>query len=322
MRRLAVSLLLFAALLANARVPVQKLERTVVSGSDYIRLDDWADGAGFAMKWMKREGIVELTGSSARLNFCVDSRRAEICGVNVWLSMPVVNRGGVAMISLVDACTTIEPILFPQKSDARLKTICLDPGHGGKDKGEISGHNYEKTYTLLLARDVAEQLKQLGFNVMLTRESDSFVELPDRTLKARRRGADLFVSLHYNSAENNIRGLEVYCLAPAGVNSSNEGGGRAPRLPEAGNAHDSQNALLAYEVEKSVTSGTRIEDRGVKRSRFEVLREASMPAILVEGGFMSNASDARNIYDPLFRKRMARAIVDGIVAYKKTVERS
>jgi N-acetylmuramoyl-L-alanine amidase len=105
------------------------------------------------------------------------------------------------------------------------------------------------------------------------------------------------------------------------VNSSDVGGGKAPRLPEAGNAHDGQNALLAYDVQKAVTTGLRLEDRGMKRSRFEVLREACMPAILIEGGFMSNAADARNIYDAAFRKRMAQAIVDGIMTYKRTVER-
>lgn len=320
MKLLAASLFLIAALVANARPSLQKLNRTVVSGSEYVRLDDWASGAGLEFKWFKNEGTIRLAGSPVKLELTVDSRRAEIGGVNVWLSLPVVNRNGVALISLLDAETTIEPILFPQKSEARLRTICLDPGHGGKDKGEINGQNYEKTYTLLLAREVSDLLKHDGFNVMLTRETDDYVDLPTRPLAARRKGADLFVSLHYNSAENSIRGLEVYCLAPAGANSSNDGGGRAPRLPEAGNAHDDRNVLLGYELEKSITATVPLEDRGLKRSRFQVLREAGMPAVLIEGGFMSNPSDARHIYDPLFRKQMAQAIVGGILAYKKTVE--
>jgi N-acetylmuramoyl-L-alanine amidase len=320
-RALVMSLFLMAALAAAARVPLQKLDRTVVSGSEYIRLDDWADGAGFNMKWAKKEGTITLSNASAQWVLTVDSRRAEICGVNVWLSLPVVNRSGAILLSLVDAGTTVEPILFPQRSDARLNTICLDPGHGGKDKGEISRHNYEKTYTLLLAREVEGLLRRAGFKVVLTRERDAFVDLPDRSLMARREGADLFVSLHYNSANDDIRGLEVYCLTPAGVHSSNEGGGKAPRLPEAGNAHDNQNVLLAYEMQKTILTSLRMEDRGMKRSRFEVLREAGMPAILIEGGFMSNAADAKNIYDAAFRARMAQAIVDGILAYKKTVER-
>jgi N-acetylmuramoyl-L-alanine amidase len=320
MRSLFTSLFLLAAIAATARAPLQKLERTTVSGSDYIRLGDWANSAGFHMNWNRTEGVVVLTSSTGRVDLTVDSRRAEIRGVTVWLSLPVINRNGSALISLVDATTTLEPILFPPRTAAHLTTVCLDPGHGGKDTGEISKHNFEKTYALLLAREVGSLLEQAGLKVVLTRKSDEFIELPERPLLARRQGADLFVSIHYNSAVSDIRGLEVYCLAPAGVNSSNEGGGRAPRLPEAGNRHDSQNALLAYEVQKAVTTGTRMEDRGVKRSRFEVLREAVMPAILIEGGFMSNPSEARNIYDSTFRRRMAQAIVDGILAYKRTVE--
>jgi N-acetylmuramoyl-L-alanine amidase len=321
MKALAVALFLLAALAAEARIPLQKLDRSVIAGSDYIRLDDWADGAGFNMKWAKKEGTITLSSPSANLELTVDSRRAEICGVNVWFSLPVVNHNGVAMLSLADAGTMLEPVLFPQKSDARLKTICLDPGHGGRDTGEIDGHKFEKTYTLLLAREVAGLLKHEGLNVILTRESDAYVDLPSRSQTARRQGADLFVSMHYNSADNYIRGLEVYCLTPAGFNSSDKGGGKAPFLPEAGNAHDGQNALLAFEMAKSITASIPLEDRGLKRSRFEVLREAGMPAILVEGGFMSNPADAKNIYDAAFRKRMAQAIVDGILTYKKTVER-
>jgi N-acetylmuramoyl-L-alanine amidase len=322
MKALLVSIILMAALAAEARVSFQNLNRTVVSGNEYIRLEDWARGAGFSMKWAKSQGTITLTNPSARLDLTVDSRRAEICGVNVWLSLPVVNRNGTLLLAVVDAGTTLEPILFPQKSDARLKTICLDPGHGGKDKGEIDGRHYEKKYALLLAREVAGLLKREGLQVLLTRDSDASVDLPDRCLMARRRGADLFVSLHYNSApEHDVRGLEVYCLAPAGMNSSNEGGGKAPRPREAGNAHDGQNALLAYEMLKAITAGVPLEDRGMKRYHFEVLREACMPAILIEGGFMSNPADAKNIYDTAFRKRMARAIADGILAYKRTVER-
>ena len=321
MRALAVSLFLMAALAAGAHVPLQKLDRTVVSGSEYVRLDDWADSTGFAMKCAKKEETITLTSPTAKLVLGVDSRRAEVCGVNVWLSLPVVNRGGAALISLVDAASMLQPILFPQKSDARLKTVCLDPGHGGKDTGEANGRKYEKDYTLLLAKEVAALLKHQGLNVMLTRDSDAFVDLSARPLLARRQGADLFVSLHYNSADNYIHGLETYCLAPPGVNSSNEGGGKAPRLPEPGNAHDDKNVLLAYEMEKSITAAVPLEDRGLKRSRFEVLREAVMPAVLIEGGFLSNPSDARHIYDPAFRKQMAQAIVEGVMAYKKSVER-
>jgi N-acetylmuramoyl-L-alanine amidase len=322
MRGVAVLFLLLAAIAAEARDTLQNLNRFIISGSEYVRMDGWADAAGFNMKWARTAGTILVTNSTAWMEFTVDSRRAEISGVNVWLSLPVVNRSGAILISAVDATTTIEPILFPRKTYGRLQIICIDPGHGGRDTGFSDGRNYEKKYSLLLARDVAELLKRRGMQVLLTRNSDDYVDLASRSILARRQGADVFVSLHYNAApQHDVRGVEVYCLSPAGMNSSSDGGGKASHPPENGNAYDPQNALLAYEMLKSVTSDVPLEDRGLKRSRFEVLRDAAMPAILIEGGFMSNPSDARNIYDTGFRKRMAQAVADGILAYKKAVER-
>jgi N-acetylmuramoyl-L-alanine amidase len=309
-------------LTAAAQAGLKNLERVSVSGSDYVRMAEWAENSGLTIKWTRKDPDIGLSGAGEHMGFAVDSRKAEVDGVTVWLSLPVVNRSGTALISLADLRTTLEPLLFPRKSDARVQTICLDAGHGGKDTGEADHHNFEKQYTLLLARQVEALLKDEGFNVVMTRARDEFVELPDRPLIASRHGADLFVSMHYNSATTDVRGVEVYCLTPAGMNSSDVGGGKSPQSSDTGNAHDERNALLAYEVQRSITRTLPVEDRGMKRSRFEVLREARMPAILVEGGFMSQREDAKNIYDAAFRKRMARAIVDGILAYKRAVEKT
>jgi N-acetylmuramoyl-L-alanine amidase len=318
MRNAAVILFLLTAV---AQAGLKNLERVTVSGSDYVRMAEWAETSGLTMKWNKKDQDIALSGPMEQAEFTIDSRKAELGGVTVWLSLPVVNRSGIALISLADLRTTLEPVLFPRKSETRVKTICLDPGHGGRDTGKADHHNYEKQYTLLLARQVDSLLKDQGFNVVLTRTKDETVELSDRPLVASRHGADLFVSMHYNAADTDVRGVEVYCLTPAGMNSSDVGGGRASESPDIGNAQDERNALLAYEVQKSITHGLLLEDRGMKRSRFEVLREARMPAILIEGGFMSQRDDAKNIYDAAFRARMARAIVDGILAYKRAVER-
>jgi N-acetylmuramoyl-L-alanine amidase len=162
-------------------------------------------------------------------------------------------------------------------------------------------------------------LKKQGFKVVMTRSSDEAVELSDRPQVAAHRGADVFVSLHYNAAESNVHGVEVFCLAPPGMNSSDEGGGTSVHPAEAGNTQDDRNVLLAYQLQKSITRSLPLEDLGLKRSHFEVLRLANIPAILIEGGFLTNPADAKIIYDADFRKRMARAIVDGIVAYKRAV---
>jgi N-acetylmuramoyl-L-alanine amidase len=316
--RVAVALLLVFVWTAFGRSP--SLERISVAGSDYVRLAEWGEASGFSFKWNQKQGEVEMAGGSNVLHFTVDSRRAEIGQVTVWLSLPVVNRMGVALVSLEDARTTLEPILYPRKGEGPVETICIDPGHGGKDTGKAVGRNYEKKYTLLLARAVEDMLKNDGLKVVLTRSGDETVELGDRAEMAWRHGANLFVSLHYNAADDTgIRGVEVYCLAPAGMNSSNEGGGKSAQPSVEGNAGDERNVLLAYQMQKSITRRLPIEDRGMKRARFEVLREAHVPAVLIEGGFMTNPFDARNIYDATFRQRMARAIVEGILAYRRAV---
>jgi N-acetylmuramoyl-L-alanine amidase len=298
---------------------LKNLERVNIAGSDYVRLAEWGDSVGCSLRWNKSDGEVDLSGASTRLNFSIDSRRAEIFGVTVWLSLPVINRNGAPMISFEDLRTTLEPVLSPHKSDAHVQTICLDAGHGGKDGGKAQGHNYEKKYTLLLARETADLLRDQGFKVIMTRNQDELIDLAERPEIAHREGADVFVSLHYNAAEAGIHGVETFCMAPPGMNSSDEGGGKSYHPAETGNAHDDRNVLLAYQVQKSITHSLPLEDLGLKRSHFEVLRLAQVPAILIEGGFLSNPQDAKNIYDAAFRKRMARAIVEGIVAYKRAV---
>ncbi|HXT12461.1 MAG TPA: N-acetylmuramoyl-L-alanine amidase [Candidatus Angelobacter sp.] len=295
---------------------------------DYVSLASWAKANVFTFKWVEREKTVELDGHGVRLTFNLDSRsdarRAEINGVQVWLAFPVLYQNGRALISEIDLSDSIGPILSPpvNRRGIDVKTICLDPGHGGKDPGNRAGSHEEQKYTLLLAQEVAAELKAQHIKVYFTRTTDTYVDLSTRTEIARRHDADLFVSLHFNSTEegrNDVKGTEVYCLTPAGATSTNARGEGDTRWV-AGNRHDERNMLLAYEMQKSYVKNLNVEDRGVKRARFQVLREATMPAILIESGFMSHPSESRKIYDPAYRKRMAHAIVEGILAYKRAVK--
>jgi N-acetylmuramoyl-L-alanine amidase len=295
---------------------------------NYVPLGEWARANVFTVRWLERDKTVELTGRGSRMQFNVDSRsdarKAQINGVQVWLAFPILYQNGRALISQIDLVETLGPVLSPPKTPPgfNVKTICLDPGHGGRDPGNRAGSNEEKKYTLLLAQEASAQLKAAGFNVVLTRGSDTFVDLPARPDVARRRNADLFVSLHFNSTEegrNEVKGTEIYCLTPAGATSTNARGEGDTRWV-VGNRNDEKNMLLAYQMQKSYTKNLDVEDRGVKRARFQVLREVTVPAILIEGGFMSHPTEARKIYDPAYRKQMARAIVEGIVAYKNILQ--
>jgi N-acetylmuramoyl-L-alanine amidase len=296
------------------------------TGREYVRVIEWAKSNGFAFRWLQRQGKFQLSNISSIITCAVDSREAQVNGVGVWLSFPVAQREGVPCLTRLDLQTTLGPLLSAPKNKpgAAIKSICLDPGHGGKDPGNRVGPYQEKKYTLLLAQEVRKQLARAGFNVTLTRSSDTFVDLPVRPELAKRRNADLFVSLHFNSAENSrtvVRGAEVYCLTPAGASSTNargEGGnigmGWCP-----GNRYNDRNLLLAYDIQKAMTRSLIVDDRGVRRARFAVLRDAAMPAVLIEAGFMSHPEEGRRIFDTGYRQQIARAIVDGVLAYKRTV---
>jgi N-acetylmuramoyl-L-alanine amidase len=317
-------LLLAPVAAAPARAAALKPGHARISGADYARLQDWAGGRDFSLRWLEREKTLQLSNRWARLRFVTGSRQAQINEVQVWLAFPFLYQDGSAWLSELDLEDTLAPVLSPPPNPPgiNIHTICLDPGHGGKDPGNRAGAHEEKDYTLLLAREVRAQLQGAGLRVILTRSTDAFVDLPARSELARERKADLFVSLHFNSTEearDEVKGVEVYCCTPAGATSTNaRGEGDTRRV--AGNDRDGRNMLLAYQVQKALVNELSAEDRGVRRARFAVLREATMPAILVEGGFMSHPVEGQRIFDAAYRRRMARAIADGILAYKKLVK--
>jgi hypothetical protein len=166
-----------------------------------------------------------------------------------------------------------------------VRTICLDPGHGGKDPGHRTGSRLEKAYTLALAREVRSKLVAAGFNVVLTRREDEYVDHPERTSMASRLKADLFVSLHFNASpdgSSDANGFEVYAMTPEGARSTNISRDIGSLKAWSGNEADGENLLLAYQVQRALLQrlpGS--EDRGVRRARFLVLRLSEMPAIRI-----------------------------------------
>ncbi len=302
-----------------------RAEPAEFSGRGYLRLADWGRANHFEFQWLKRDEVLELSNRSSRLVFARDSRDAELNGVNVGLSYPIVFREGACYISELDLERTLAPVLSPPKerSRARVRNIVIDPGHGGKDPGNLDGSHQEKKYTLLLADELCGQLRSAGFKASLTRTTDFFIPREMRPEIARRRAADLFLSLHWNSLESGrseVRGVQTFCLTPAGASSSNAGGEVIDAGAKPGNRHDGGNMLLAYELQKSLVRTLGLVDRGVRRARFAVLCAAEMPSALIEGGFMSHPAESKRIYDPAYRRQMAQAIVAGVVAYQRQVE--
>src|SRR5205085_6595569 len=137
------------------------------------------------------------------------------------VSFPVFVHNGKVVVSRIDLAKTREPQLRPNmiKNLGRVQTVVLDPGHGGFDKGAISGYGYEKDYALDVARQLRPLLQAKGFRVMMTRESDVFVPLDLRARIANATHDSIFVSLHFNATDHDAAatGFEIYSLTPRGA---------------------------------------------------------------------------------------------------------
>ncbi len=194
----------------------------------------------------------------------------------------------------------IEPIAPPVEQPAvppvtgtglRGVTIVVDPGHGGHDPGALGrGPVPEKTINLDIGQEVAERLKSRGARVVLTRNSDKFIELDARAAVADRTKADLFVSIHADSAKRaSAAGMTAYIARSAGSASRQAGDHIGAALRRAG-----------------------FQFRGVHGAGFRVLVGHARPAVLVECGFLSNHSEAAALANPDYRERVAAAIAEGI----------
>ena len=193
------------------------------------------------------------------------------------------------------------------------RSIFLDPGHGGSDTGAISQGVREKDLTLSVYNKVSSKLASLGFTVLTSRNTDKDVDLVDRAEEANNAGADMLLSIHFNSGGRGVaRGIETYYYQaqadiPSKINQANHN--NPERLEKS--------KKLALKVQQNLLYQTGASDRGVKRASFAVLRETAIPSILVELGFIDNPEELSKIRTNEYQERLANGIVDGILEYYK-----
>ncbi len=183
-------------------------------------------------------------------------------------------------------------IFYASGNAANFRTVVIDAGHGGHDNGGQWGRVYEKHLALDTAYRLESKLKILGYQTVLTRSSDYFISLPQRVSTGNRYRNAIFVSIHYNYTwKQEVSGLETFY-------SSKEG------------------RRLAQLVQGSLIRRTQTIDRNAKYARFYVIRNSTLPAILVEGGFVSNSLERDRMKSAWFRENIAQGIVDGIQRYR------
>jgi len=220
------------------------------------------------------------------------------------------------------------------------KKVVIDAGHGGKDPGgkKLFGLK-EKEMNLLVAKELYEQLKGEGmFDVTLTRDSDEFIPLADRSVMANNAKADIFISIHANaSRDRREKGFEIYFMSEKAsdpwaaevadyensVIGLEDGGGQADPAAMllhsmARNEYLNEGGRLAGFITAEMEKRTPFVNRGVKQAAFYVLRGTYSPGVLVEMGFMTNSSDQKSLNDKNTRKKIANAIYRGVMKYAET----
>jgi N-acetylmuramoyl-L-alanine amidase len=261
-----------------------------------------------------------VTSKRGTLVLAIGSREATWNNVEIHLGYAPELVDNQVYIHGVDLQKSVEPLLLGCALPAygANRVIVIDPGHGGIKGGTISvlDKRAEKEFTLDLARRLKPLLETNGWQVFLTRTEDVDVALSNRVNFAEAHHADLFLSLHFNSSAPDKRqsGLETYCMTPMGAPSTLTRG-YADNLGEhfSNNAFDEANFLYALRLHTFLLCNVGMEDRGVRRARFmDVLQGQHRPAVLIEGGYLSNPAEAGHIENADYRQRMEAAIANAL----------
>ena len=243
----------------------------------------------------------------------------------------------------------VEPYLMPVSGGSKHERIVIDAGHGGHDSGAIGGKKMEKTLVLQIAKRLAKQLQRRGYTVYMTRNSDRFLKLTQRTRIADKKDAKVFVSIHANSVpkrkRNKVQGVETFYLQNTRDAKSQRIAARENKavLKGAGSSLSKKVIIdsvlngpkivesnkLALDVQRRIMTNLHsryrgVKDGGVRHAPFWVLVGASRPSILVEVGYISHPTERKRLFTAAYQELIAKGIAEGIENYlnnrKKEIE--
>lgn len=206
----------------------------------------------------------------------------------------------------------IREVEAPSAREGPFSSVVLDPGHGGQDSGTIKNNLAEKELTLDVALRINRLLQLQGINILFTRVDDRYVSLVDRAALANAQSNCVFVSIHFDAAKPEATGVETYYathqipwlsfLRPAALESLNK-----------------ESQSLASIIQESLAARTQAVNRGTSVQQFFVITNVRHPAVLVEGGFLTNANDLNKLASEDYREQIAVAISDGVIRYRENL---
>jgi N-acetylmuramoyl-L-alanine amidase len=292
-----------------------------VSGHDYLTVDNISQFYGLPAGVAAAGEKVRFETVKNPLEFVSGSREAMINGARSWLCFPLIEQDGKYLVSRTDVAKTIEPLLRPHRvvNVGNVQTVVLDPGHGGYDKGQVSRYGCEKDFALDVARKLRSLLQAKGVRVIMTREGDYFVPLEVRAHIANAARNSIFVSIHFNGTNDdpNATGFEIFSFTPRGAPSTSDSAVRSSSFSmQPGSEVDAQSMALSACIYHSLLGHIPEYDRGIKRARFAVLRLTKVPAVLIEGGFLTERGESKLISNKDWRGKLAAAMSVGIENYR------
>jgi len=322
-KRCSVLAFVFACLALTSSIAIAAAEWQVikVSGHDYLSVDNISKFYGLPAEVVPSGAKIQTETVDHPLEFVSGSREAMINGARSWLCFPVIELNGKSLVSRTDVAKTIEPLVRPHRVPdvGKVQTVVLDPGHGGHDKGQVSRYGAEKDFALDVARKLRPILQAKGLRVIMTREGDYFVPLEVRAKIANTARNSIFVSIHFNATNDdpNATGFEIFSFTPRGAPSTSDGTAAASSVNvQPGSSVDAQSLALSACIYHSVLGHLREYDRGIKRARFAVLRLTKVPAVLIEGGFLTERGESKLISNKDWRAKLAGAIGIGVENYR------
>jgi N-acetylmuramoyl-L-alanine amidase/beta-lactamase regulating signal transducer with metallopeptidase domain len=261
-----------------------------------------------------KEGRLEMRSAKLVLRLQKDSSEMRINGVKFVLLHPVLEHEGALWISRQDLSWMLHPIIKPSHiENARVPdTVVIDPGHGGADAGNAGAEAKESFYTLDTAHRLKTRLEHLGFKVVMTRTEDIAVSREQRAAIANAHPNAVLLSLHFNSGPVERDGLETSLLTPSVSTAAKPPEDEADQLR-------SQSIALATALHANSLYKLRMSDGGVRGEPVDALPGVKIPAVHIEGRYLSNAAEAARIAKPEYRQSLAEALAGGLQNYRKAL---
>lgn len=308
--------------LVNGPVATVVLEQTRINGVQ-VRMKSVSATSTALSSALPKPGLISIAPRIERTDVLV----TDALFLREVVDLAVLRRDGERVVVGVQLGRTLSPA---EREGYGISTVVIDPGHGGNDPGALGlGGEREKEMTLKVALLVEAEMKRRmpGVKVLLTRRTDTYVDLFARGELANSAGADVFVSIHCNATEEKptpAQGFECWVWRPGGVaegEAGDENGHSSGRRPDAESTElpgTEKSRALAGALRGALRGGTALKDRGTHQAGFYVLVGTSMPAVLVELGYLTNREDLTYLASSSGQKKVAAAIVAGIRAYGLT----